>query len=199
MSKDKQPIAVMLPLAEKLLDKLRPFCARIEMAGSLRRRQPLIGDFEMVAVPIPAQISIGGEIHPPYLVTQFLADAADAGVSIVKNGPKYVQFVMTTAQGRRVQVDLFLQPDPATWGQNFLIRTGSADFSHWIVTPRSQGGAVPVDDGGRPLFYSRDARWHDARTHARLATPEECDVFELLGVPFVTPIQREVGYWQRNR
>lgn len=192
MAKGKQPLAVMLLLAEKLVSKLSPFCSRIEIAGSLRRRRPLIGDLELVAIPLPVQTAFDGMIQPPYLVVQFLEKS---GVTIVKNGPKYVQFVMETTQGRHVQVDLFLQPDPTTWGQNFLIRTGSGDFSKWMVTPRSQGGAVPVDDRGQPLFHSRDARWIDMRSYKALDTPEERDVFDLLGIPFVAPMQRERGFW----
>ena len=39
--------ADILPLAQRLLDALRPYCERAELAGSLRRQQPLVGVIEV--------------------------------------------------------------------------------------------------------------------------------------------------------
>ena len=34
-----------------LLEMLQPFCERIEVAGSVRRQRPMVGDLELVAIP----------------------------------------------------------------------------------------------------------------------------------------------------
>lgn len=91
-----------------------------------------------------------------------------------------------------VQVDLFLQPDPATWGVNMLLRTGSAEFSRKMVTKRSQHGFMP------DCYQVRDARvWAGAKL---LDTPEEADIFALWGMDYVLPPQRTDWYdpkfWQ---
>jgi DNA polymerase/3'-5' exonuclease PolX len=79
-------------------------------------------------------------------------------------------------------VDLFLQPDASTWGVNFLLRTGDAEFSRRMVTPKWRGGFMP--DG----FTVQDARvWKDG---AVLDTPEEADVFKLWNMEFVQPEDR---------
>src|SRR5690348_11104894 len=37
--------------AERLIERIRDCCERIEVAGSIRRRLPTVGDIELVAVP----------------------------------------------------------------------------------------------------------------------------------------------------
>ena len=49
----KSPRANILPVAEHLVAVLGRFCTRIELAGSLRRQTPMVGDIEIVAVPVP--------------------------------------------------------------------------------------------------------------------------------------------------
>ena len=49
--KTKRPYSQVLPIAESLVEKLRPACERIEIAGSLRREKAMVGDIEIVAVP----------------------------------------------------------------------------------------------------------------------------------------------------
>ncbi len=86
-------------------------------------------------------------------------------------------------------MDLFLQPDPATWGVNMLLRTGSAEFSRKMVTKRSAGGFMP------DFYQVRDARvWAGARM---LETPEEEVIFHTWGMAYVLPPQRTDWYEPR--
>lgn len=70
-----------------------------------------------------------------------------------------------------VGVDLFIA-SRETWGCVATIRTGSADFTHWLVTPRRQGGRA-------------------------FETREELDVFAALDVAWVEPAERAAGRWRR--
>ena len=38
-------------IARKYVDLLAPFCERIEIAGSTRRKKPEVGDIEIVCIP----------------------------------------------------------------------------------------------------------------------------------------------------
>ena len=49
--KQRMPLVTARVLAERIVDELRPFCERIEIAGSIRRRRPLCGDVDLVALP----------------------------------------------------------------------------------------------------------------------------------------------------
>jgi len=104
--------------------------------------------------------------------------------TIVKGGEKYKQILVGN-----IPCDLFLQPDPATWGVNFALRTGSADFSKWLVTWRNNGGALPNQ------MYVRDARlWELGRV---IETAEERDFFEAIGLKWIEPEDRKEGLWHR--
>ena len=177
--KQKRPYSQVYPIARQLVERLRPFCVRIELAGSLRRKRPEVGDIELVAIPKlqrdlferPTGLSMLDEILPTLPLT------------FVKNGPKYKQFTFRTKQKQVYTVDLFLQT-AETWGVNFLIFTGSAEFSHKMVTAVSQGGYKPND-----LRVAGARVWRD---EVALPTPEEQYVFDLWGMDWIEPEAREV-------
>jgi len=176
--KQKLPYATMHHLASTLCERFNPYCTRIEIAGSIRRKKPECGDIELVAVPTP-------ELY--HRLDELLAAGTIQHVTKKRWGEKLRSFLITTVRsGQAVQVDLFLQPSPATWGVNFMIRTGSGDFSHRMVTSRSAGGWMP------DCYRVKDARvWHGERA---LATPEEGDVFRLWGMDLVPPELRTEHY-----
>ena len=52
MSKHRRhPLAAAEAVAHELRGLLAPFCARIEVAGSIRRRRSTVGDIELLAIP----------------------------------------------------------------------------------------------------------------------------------------------------
>ena len=175
---EKRPYSQAVVVANALVQVLGPVCHRVEIAGSLRRQKEMIGDIEIVAIP-KMHTDLFGEPLETSEVDDLLA-----GLPIIlsKDGPKYKAFSFEWQAGWTFHVDLFLQPDPQTFGVNMLLRTGSADFSHRFVTPKAFGGFKP--DG----IEVKDARlW---RNGAALATPEEQDVFRVYEMAFVEPQDR---------
>lgn len=174
----KMPWAQARSVAGALVHYLAPACTRIEIAGSLRRMRPMVGDIELVAIP-KMDIDLFG--NP--LETSHIDSILDGKpVEFHKRGRKYWQFSFDGTSGNRYVVDLFLQPDPRTWPVNFLLRTGSAEFSHRMVTAKSQGGYKP--DG----YEVRKARVWQAGKALELA--EEAEIFELWGMAYVEPRDR---------
>jgi DNA polymerase/3'-5' exonuclease PolX len=174
----KTPYSVIRPVADRIVEALAPYCERIELAGSLRRQRPNIGDIEIVAIPRrPANLF--GQVldKEPTALDRFLDERL---VLFPKRGRKYQQFIYGP-----YTVDLFL-PTAETWGCVLAIRTGSAEFSHWLVSPQPRG-ACPwsVRFGGKDAQPGR--LLHDGRL---LATPEESDVFAALGLAWVEPEER---------
>lgn len=172
------PWLQMRTMAGAVAHYLEPYCHRVEVAGSLRRMKPMVRDIELVAIP-KMDIDLFG--NP--LETSAIDYAFDGKpVTFIKKGQKYWQFKIVGSTGYEYTVDLFLQPDPATFGVNMLLRTGSSDFSHRMVTPKSSGGYKPNG------LEVRDARvW---RNGVALETPEEKDVFVLWGMEYIEPKSR---------
>lgn len=165
--KTKMPYAQALQRARELVAQLKPACERIEIAGSLRRRRSEVGDIELVAIPRP---DLFGNSQIDHRLLEL-------GLKPLINGPKQKKLDLGD-----IQVDLFLCTSE-TWGVIFALRTGSAEFSKWLVTKRAYGGACPS------YLDFRDGRiW---RGDSSQSTPEEGDVFELLGVCWVSPPDRE--------
>lgn len=172
-----------LEIAKDFASLIAPACARVEIAGSLRRKKPEVGDIEIVCVPIfKAVTNLLGETVPGLSELDHILTWSR--IPIRKGGEKYKQL---TYQG--MTVDLFVQPDPRTWGVNFTLRTGSADFSKWLVTSRQKGGACPSN------MHVRDGRlWLGSLA---LDTWEEKDFFAALGLPWIEPEKRIEGRWRK--
>jgi DNA polymerase/3'-5' exonuclease PolX len=160
-------------IAERIRAQLAPFCERIEIAGSIRRRKPEVGDIEIVCIPKTWETGMffGGDtiVDPGFcsLVNRWPA---------VKGKPtgKYTQRLLPEG----VALDIFITR-PENWGLIFAIRTGSADFSHHILaTSWCRAGYHSING----ILY-KDGQTHPVR--------EERELFNLIGLPWVEP-------WERN-
>lgn len=173
-------------LAARVLADLEPYCARLAVAGSLRRRKSQVGDIELVAIPRWERSGgLFGDL-PVNLLWAHLQD--NPHYRWVKGtGPegRYYQLRLVKAG---MQLDIFLAA-PDNWGWILLMRTGSGEFSQAMLSrwKRIQGleltqvgsfdgrlvGRSTTQDPGEPV-----------------PTPEEEDAFRLCGVPFIAPEQR---------
>lgn len=180
-------------LARDLADDLAPACERIEIAGGLRRRKPDVHDLELVAIPksFPLVRNLLGEVTEDYFpLDDYLADLVELGKLAPgdKNGRRFKQFKVLPSG---IYLDLFIVLPPAQWGVIKAIRTGPAHYSHWLVTRKDRGGALPnhlrVKDGAiRPLYDD-----------LVIETPTEESFFEALGIPMPDPVDR-VPAWSSN-
>ena len=93
--KEKHPLTEAQNIAEKLVDKLRPACERIEIAGSIRRQKAEIGDIEIVAIPkyLATRNLFGDPVNEISLIDQLLEESK---IGLTKDGPKYKQFNLIT-------------------------------------------------------------------------------------------------------
>lgn len=161
-------------IADGLLEKFAPYCDRISIAGSVRRKKSEVHDIEIVAIPkIIDEPNVFDEIGK----REFPSDLF-LPYKMIKNGSRYKQ--MELPEG--INLDLFIVIEPAQWGVIFTIRTGPADFSHKLVTLKSFGGYLPGDckvhDGG---VY---------RGGALIPMPDEKDFLEFVGLGWIEPEAR---------
>lgn len=161
-------------IAGRLIKELSPYCQRLEIAGSLRRKKPEVGDIELIAIP-KFGVDLFGNVTEEHLLDS--VDWERFG-KVIKAGHKYKQIELY--QG--INLDLFIVTPPAQFGVQFVIRTGPADFSKRFVTSKKFGGLLPS------VFRVQDgAIW--SNNHV-IETPEEADVFHVIGLPFIEPEKR---------
>ena len=177
--------AEALHIAEKLKADLAPYCERIEIAGSVRRKKPEnIKDIEIICIPkmfVRERTLMGDDVLGSCLdVAIATILIREWGAKCIKNGGKYKQVELPWSK-----LDLFITT-PECWGVIFAIRTGPADYSKWLVTSQSYGGALPFG------YCVKDGRVSYDGVLLQ-ATPEEDDFFRLLGIAS-TPEP-----WERTR
>ena len=193
------PLDVARRAAERLVTTLAPACARIEIAGSIRRGKPEVGDIELVAIPSvieTTQLDLFGEVRAVErrnLLDEELERLIEMR-AISRTPPdgaraawgEHYKKMWIAAGGQVVQVDLFLAQEE-NWGAIYCIRTGPAAFSQALVTHfklrtpyRQQDGALVVEATGEVV-----------------PVPEEADYFRLAGVPAIEPTERSAGLLHR--
>lgn len=172
----KMTLADAAKLAEEIRHALEPACFRIEVAGSVRRRKPEVGDIEMVCISRPLGDLFGEPCGDELSVVLEIA-ARSRGWTNLMGGDKYKKYDLGTCM-----LDLFIVT-PETWGVQFTLRTGPADFSRNMVTPKIFGGFLPQG------YKVAQGRLWDFNGNP-VETPEEIDFFKAIGKNWVDPAAR---------
>lgn len=178
MSKTLRPLDEAERIAGAIIADLLPFCRRIEVAGSVRRRKELVGDIELVAIPRYDVAGLFGDCRANALWQHLHADGAYRFVKGDHPSGRYYQLALPERPG--LQVDLFLaQPD--NWGLTLLVRTGSAAFSAAMLARWKRLQGIGRDQPGSVdgRLVTRDGRV--------MPTPEEETVFGLLKMAPLAP------------
>lgn len=183
-------------LAARVVALIGPYCERIDIAGSVRREVATIHDIDIVCQSRPARPVFGDlaslqpalygfiehlplePCHPDWLA-QCTCRSNKAGA-----GKRWRRLVIGG-----LHVDLWIVRPPAQYGTILFLRTGPERFTHTAVSARSVGGWRPrnIKFEGGAIRCRRDAKLD---TWDVVSTPDEQDVFRVLGQPFVAPASR---------
>lgn len=160
----------------ELRGQLSPVCRKIVPAGSLRRRQPVVHDLDVVAIPLLAvQYDLFGNPTKEYSLLDL--KLAELGVDFVKDGDKIKTFIF-----RGMPVDLYVC-DEDSFATTFLIRTGSREHNRWLAQlSMRKGFRLKVNGTGLVKMG----------TGQRIAWRSEREIFRALGLPWIPPKDRDV-------
>lgn len=186
--KQKLPLEAASIVAEAFSHHLSPHAERIEVAGSIRRRKPEVGDIEIVMIPkLYREQDLLGQPTGPWkdTIDQGIAsyiqcespDPSKPALVKLNDGTKYIKLHETIID---VQIDLFVVRKPAQWGPIISIRTGSAAFSKQLVIDLKKRG-----------LRSEDGRVLDENDN-QIDCPEEINFFRAAGRKMIAPWLREV-------
>jgi len=93
-------------IAREVIEMIRPFCERIEVAGSIRRQRPVVNDVDIVVIPSDL-VGLVERIRGP----------GNSGAAEVK----ILHFLH-----KNVAIDIYIASH-ASWATLLLIRTGSRE------------------------------------------------------------------------
>jgi DNA polymerase/3'-5' exonuclease PolX len=170
-------------IAQSLIEDLKSSCHRIEIGGSIRRNKPEVKDIELICIPVfdqfpTGQMSLEGDPITSFENLLFKRISANRDkYNITKMGEKYAQISVGTIKDG-IKVDVFTATF-RTWGYIFMLRTGPADFSKWVVTELKKEGFIP--EGGEVSHHGTPC-----------TIPSEDDLFFLLGMDYIKPEDRKV-------
>ena len=163
------PLAEAEAIAARVVAQLKPHCRQLDIAGSIRRQRPTIGDIEVVCIPKPY------EATP--LFRSGIAQVVEQWPKVRGELPcRYTQRMLPEG----IALDLFM-PDPNGYGLQLAIRTGSAQWSHKVLA------TAWVRSG----FHSKDGclRRIDGSV---VPVKTERSLFDAIGLKWVAPRDREV-------
>ena len=176
--KNRKEISTKLAVAvaHKLVEELREVCARIEIAGSLRRGKEAVHDIDIVALPKSSSTDIlQGSQTPLGDVLRRLIDRGS--LTPVRDGEKIKCFV---AAKTGIPIDIYIATED-TWATLLVIRTGSKSHNVRLAQKARQLGMR--------LRASGDGLENSKGELVRIQT--EQDIYALLGLEYLPPEKRD--------
>lgn len=168
-------------IAEWYVEKLRPHCDKIMIAGSIRREKPNVGDIEICCIPkkfcLETKDLFGVITKAPPSPIKSFCDIINS-LEAVKGNPagKYTQRILPEG----IKLDLFMA-DHNNWGLIVMIRTGSADYSKLMMVELIKRG-----------YKSEDGLLIDTKTGEIINCPSERHFYELTGIRYLEPKLRSI-------
>lgn len=168
-------------IADKVRNHIAPAMDRIEIAGSIRREKPVVGDIELVAIVADRE--------------KLLQLLGDVGQTIKPSVPGVIPWTpkpdsryIRVRLNEGMNLDLFIAK-PENWGGLFLMRTGSAAGADGNAfngfTPGCFARWKKLSGGGRMTEVMPTMP-----DGIQLPVYEEQDFFDLLEMDFVPPVER---------
>jgi DNA polymerase/3'-5' exonuclease PolX len=179
MKEHRIPLETAEAIANEIVALLLPYCERIEIAGSIRRRSPFVGDIKIVCLPILSQPWDGGG----YDIWQRLRELRGTGELVPRSdrrervawSERYIRAIYIQ---HNAPVDIFIA-NALNWGYILAVRTGSAVFSQLLAIRW-----VSLGYNGTGGFLMKEGRI--------IPVPEEEDLFRLLALEYVPPAERNI-------
>lgn len=178
---------------------LQPFCEKINIAGSVRRKKKEPKDIEIICIPKKEILKdMFGRDEGVIVDLQFQKEVEQLGEIIKgKTDGKYMQIKLP--QG--INLDLFM-PDDFDYYRQYAIRTGSADYAFKIIANGwkkkgwcgSNKGLRKISDCIEIKGSDGKSKWNCVKANAELPPvwQSEEQFFEWLGIKYLPPNRRNI-------
>lgn len=175
-------------IADDVFSALYPHCERIAIAGSIRRRKPDVKDIEIVCIPkgsIQIKGKNRGKAQKVFVPCMGYIETVSQWHKV--RGEAWDKSTQRFLSGEgaygpwNINVDIFTAHKD-NWGYIMAIRTGSADYSHHVL---AAGWVKKGYHGEGGMLYK------GAGTENPVPVREEEEIFNIIGIPFTNPQDRE--------
>ena len=136
MAQGKMALERAQKVADAVVKHLSPYCQRIEIAGSIRRKKPWVNDVDLVLIPKDLW-----NLHSELMKLGQLK----------MSGKKIIRVMVGSTQ-----VDIYVC-EPETWATLLLIRTGSKENNIRLCS-RAKDMGWHLAASGDGLFNEREER-----------------------------------------
>lgn len=191
LEKRKFPAGLATLTADRIVGALRDYCERIEIAGSLRRRSPLVGDVEILFVAktetVKADLFATKTIPKTDAEIERLLQTGVLGKRLNANGATMwgESNKLAVELKTMIPVDLFATTE-AAWFNYLVCRTGPAELNVLIATrAREKGWRWNPYGAG----FSRSGPLAGKAEVFEVKSEE--DVFHFVGLEYCQPAERK--------
>lgn len=176
------PRTLAASIATEFLVELSPVCARIQIAGSIRREKPEVGNVDLLAIPSVIRVQDfsgqAGLLEENLLDVKLSRLYARGLFTVQSNGPR-VKRLMRKVDGHTVPVTIRIS-DEESWWTSLLITTGS--HGHNVsLSCRALDRGMRLRSDGSGLFEADGTR---------VVVQSEEEIFTVLGVEYRLPPAR---------
>jgi DNA polymerase/3'-5' exonuclease PolX len=174
MKKDLDPRLAM-SVARDFLVKTNDLYARSEIAGSLRRNEPVVHDIDIVVIAKNTEDGSWKE--------KITRRVSEIGGEVISLGE-----VMSDFQYRGIQVNLFLCPSEDCWGPSLM----------WATGPKGHTIGMTIKARSKGLLINSQGIWTREKPPRLISARTERDVARILGWKYKPPEQRGKGLDKRG-
>jgi len=169
MKKDLDPVFAK-SVAQDFLGKTKELYKRSEVAGSLRRNEPVVHDVDIAVIPKGADFELWrGKVTKR---------VTEIGGKVISFGAVISNFLYDG-----VQVNLFLCPGEDSWGATFM----------WATGPKGHTIGMTIKARDKGLLINSTGIWTREEPPRLIAARTEQDVGRMLGWKYKPPEERGKG------
>ena len=168
MSQKKEiPLDVAKGIAEDFLQKTKDLCKRIEIAGSIRRIEPVVHDIDFAVIPSDDDFSAWKE--------KVKLRVESIGGKVISFGETISDFLY-----KGVQVNFFLCPGEESWGITLM----------WATGPKGHTIGMNIKAKNKGLLVNSKGVFTRDNPPTMIPVPTEYDVGKVLGWKYKPPESR---------
>ncbi|MDA4132392.1 MAG: hypothetical protein OK454_04610 [Thaumarchaeota archaeon] len=166
MKKDLDPSFAM-SVAQDFLGRTKDLYRRSAVAGSLRRKAPVVHDIDFAVIPKGADYNAWKD--------KVTKRVREIGGSVITFGAVISNFLY-----KGIQVNLFICPSPDSWGVTYM----------WATGPKGHTIGMTIKARNKGMLINSQGIWTRKEPPELIAARTEVDVGRILDWKFKPPEER---------